>query len=344
MSTLTSLQPTEPSDFLVQRLTLFPPAARADAYILSLLSPMTKHRVQLLSLGRGKNWAGAISWLPPDQALDLILPFQNIDVSLGGQERAIQGLKWRGVRRFDEQSLVGSCVLPVMGVEMVWMWVGLEEDEDRVGGWKLHDILPLPGREEVKEWLEAAEFYPTVEEAERRFREEKEGKVEDKQAPTEEKTAEDEEDDDYWDQYNAVTGEPLQELPEPKAKTPALETGTPATQDEDTYYRQYDQIESQIGEGGQGMEGVEQSKSAPAAEDDWLAVPTVNHPASTPTTNTKVSAQEQEPEQKDAVDGGKMKRVVTNHVRSQIRDLCLLALGAGISEEEFKQTVLDSLP
>ena len=82
---------------LVLQLPLFPPAAQPPRTLQPFLSPILRHKLSFLSLGRGSGWAGALTWLPPDQSYKVSERLKNTWLADGLQER------FRGYRRFDDE-------------------------------------------------------------------------------------------------------------------------------------------------------------------------------------------------------------------------------------------------
>jgi len=90
------LSDSEWSD-LLQQLPLFPPAAQPPRTLQPFLSPLLRHKLGFLSLGRGSGWAGALTWLPPDQSYKVNDRLKSTWLADGLQER------FRGYRRFDDE-------------------------------------------------------------------------------------------------------------------------------------------------------------------------------------------------------------------------------------------------
>jgi hypothetical protein len=70
MSPSVSQEPTclEQSEWsgLLGQLPLFPPAAQPPPTLFPLLSPLLQQKLSLLSVGRGRGWPAALTWLSSD--------------------------------------------------------------------------------------------------------------------------------------------------------------------------------------------------------------------------------------------------------------------------------------
>ena len=86
------------SELLLQ-LPLFPPPAYPPPTLYPLLAPLLRQKLGLLSLGRGRNWPGALTWHPPDLSY-------KVNERLRGPKPATGlGEEFRGYRRFDEETV-----------------------------------------------------------------------------------------------------------------------------------------------------------------------------------------------------------------------------------------------
>ncbi|PRP79644.1 hypothetical protein PROFUN_08967 [Planoprotostelium fungivorum] len=161
-----------PTNYLVERLQLFPPPSRPPSILLAYLSPWTRDRVGLLSLGRGVNWAGAISWqdvLDGGNDIALLLqstPFEvlwplSID-DIDTSEVALKDIQWLGFNKFDEEMMMACAQLPNLKKMQFWfVWID-RDDEIGFGGWKLHDIRLLSDEERKQ-----MRWYASISDAER---------------------------------------------------------------------------------------------------------------------------------------------------------------------------------
>jgi hypothetical protein len=85
---------------LLNQLPLFPPAAQPPAAIFPLLSPLLQQKLGLLSIGRGRGWPGALTWLSPDLSYKVNERLRGAWRPDGLQER------FRGYRRFDQEMVL----------------------------------------------------------------------------------------------------------------------------------------------------------------------------------------------------------------------------------------------
>jgi len=89
------------SELLVQ-LPLFPPSAHPPSTLYPLLAPLLRQKVGLLSLGRGRNWPGTLTWLPPELSYKVNERLKNTKPSTSLEE------SFRGYRRFDQETVCNS--------------------------------------------------------------------------------------------------------------------------------------------------------------------------------------------------------------------------------------------
>ena len=96
---------SEWSDLLGQ-LPLFPPAPQPPPELFPFLSPLLRHKLGFLSLGRGHGWPGALTWLP----LDLSHKVNERLKSAGGADSLHE--HFRGYRRFDDEMVAAPALQP----------------------------------------------------------------------------------------------------------------------------------------------------------------------------------------------------------------------------------------
>ena len=84
---------------LLNQLPLFPPPAHPPPTLYPLLAPLLRQKLGLLSLGRGRNWPGTLTWLPPELSY-------KVNERLKSRLRQIGlGQEFRGYRRLDEETV-----------------------------------------------------------------------------------------------------------------------------------------------------------------------------------------------------------------------------------------------
>jgi hypothetical protein len=96
------MESSEWSELLLQ-LPLFPPAAHPPSTLYPLLAPLLRQKTGLLSLGRGRNWPSALTWLPPELSYKVNERLKNLQPSILLEEH------FRGYRRFDDETV---CAYP----------------------------------------------------------------------------------------------------------------------------------------------------------------------------------------------------------------------------------------
>jgi hypothetical protein len=96
-----SLERSEWSSLLGQ-LPLFPPAPHPPPALFPLLSPLLQQKLGLLSLGRGRGWPGALTWLPHELSYKVNERLKSAWLADGLEER------FRGYRRFDDETVRSS--------------------------------------------------------------------------------------------------------------------------------------------------------------------------------------------------------------------------------------------
>jgi hypothetical protein len=96
-----SLERSEWSSLLGQ-LPLFPPAPHPPPALFPLLTQLLQQKLGLLSLGRGRGWPGALTWLPHELSYKVNERLKSAWLADGLEER------FRGYRRFDDETVRSS--------------------------------------------------------------------------------------------------------------------------------------------------------------------------------------------------------------------------------------------
>ena len=223
-------------------------STKAPPSLLPLLAPILRSRVTLLAgysddrfstelASPSDSWLSLLSWSSNGAGLCQSLAQQDFSPHPSG-EFEIGEYEFKGVRRFDSETVKAGVVLLEREIEVLYVWVSAKEDKEDGEGWKVVDVRIAKECETVDE-----KWYPTVTAAEEGFREEAQqqqhhsvkethhfltlpslGRKSDNQENQENQ----EEDDSYWDLYDRSP-----------ARTPAAyqNQGQPPTEEE--YFAQY---------------------------------------------------------------------------------------------------------
>ena len=224
-------------------------STKAPPSLLTLLAPILRSRVTLLAgyshgesstglASPSDSWLSLLSWSTNGAELCQSLAQQDFSPHPSG-EFEIGEYEFKGVRRFDTETVKARVMLPERGMEAVYVWVTAREDKECGEGWKVVDVRMATEREaEDKE-----KWYRTVAAAEEGFREEAQqqqhhsGKETphclSSPSPGQESDNQEnqEEDDSYWDLYDRSP-----------ARTPAASQNKRHLPTEDEYFAQYSTV------------------------------------------------------------------------------------------------------
>ena len=239
-------------DLLLPLLAHIPIAfssTRAPPSLLPLLAPILRSRVTLLAgyshgesstelASPSDSWLSLLSWSTNGAELCQSLAQQDFSPHPSG-EFEIGEYEFRGIRRFDTETVKARVMLLERGIEALYVWVTAREDKEGGEGWKVVDVrMPTECEAENKE-----KWYRTVAAAEEGFREEAQqqqhhsGKETphclSSPSPGQESDSQEnqEGDDSYWDLYDRSP-----------ARTPAASQNKRHLPTEDEYFAQYSTV------------------------------------------------------------------------------------------------------
>ncbi|OLL25344.1 hypothetical protein NEOLI_004793 [Neolecta irregularis DAH-3] len=127
---------------LIQQLPIFPPDSTPKS-LLPYLSPITRHRVELLSLGQA-SWTNAISWLPPEYGSGIASHLSQL------KRKDIDTAQFFGFQKPDQDTLFAS--YRIDGLNFVFLWVVDDDDQGCPAAWKLHNIISTT-HEDISQWF-----------------------------------------------------------------------------------------------------------------------------------------------------------------------------------------------
>ena len=153
-------------------------ATKAPPSLLPLLAPILRSRVTLLAgysdneLSTGfkspsDSWLSLLSWSTNGAELCQSLAQQESSPHPSG-EFEIGEYDFKGVRRFDMETVKARVVLLERRIDILYVWVNAKEDKEGGEGWKIVDVRMVNECETADE----ERWYPTVIAAEAGFREE----------------------------------------------------------------------------------------------------------------------------------------------------------------------------
>lgn len=244
-------------------------ATKAPPSLLPLLAPILRSRVTLLAgysdneLSTGfkspsDSWLSLLSWSTNGAELCQSLAQQESSPHPSG-EFEIGEYDFKGVRRFDMETVKARVVLLERRIDILYVWVNAKEDKEDGEGWKIVDVRMIKEFEAV---VDEETWYPTVTAAEEGFREEAQQQQQQQhysvketnhllslsspvqKSDNQEGQENQEEDDSYWDLYDRSP-----------ARTPAASQNQGQLPTEDEYFAQYSTV-SPVLDPGLGPSGL----------------------------------------------------------------------------------------
>ncbi|KAL4872207.1 hypothetical protein BDV12DRAFT_193653 [Aspergillus spectabilis] len=332
--------------------------------LLSLLSPILRQRVQILSsvsASSADSWLQLLCWdSEKGERLQSLIDGATFEPHPVSGEIELPGDIPVTYKRVDDETLQSRLDIPDYGLKVLYLWCPQEENSP---GWLIAEVLPSEGvREDNGDWS------LSIGEANSRA---KEKLVEDalKAAENDERTAvhmekEDDDDGDYWARYDATPGRT------PSVKNPAPPTLSSMLQhqgagpSESSYFSQYADVQPVMDSHDPDEEHPELGPTslagdmlaelakrnlgngewAPQEHSDPTNGMSLSHPrpASASSSNSEaVSKLEQEAENQSTYEIG-----VKQHISSNLKSLFRLAKATGLSRADFQslvQTELDLL-
>ncbi|KAI6770441.1 hypothetical protein HG530_005070 [Fusarium avenaceum] len=252
----TQLPPPDATQLLAPFLPALPPAAISTEPaigILPLLSPILRQRVKLLSPTSTEPWIRLLCY---DKAKTPEL----VQIAQGGslEPHPVSGeveVDWdydaeTRFRRVDEETLQALVALSTLGLafQLIYCVGDIEGGGD---GWRVGEVTVADKPSPFSLFGGA----PSIEEAERQFRETQAKKVTDQLKDTSSHGNslhvpdaghdDEEDDDDYWARYDATPARtPAQKpSPAPHSKATSQAGGVRASSAEDAYFAQYDSVQ-----------------------------------------------------------------------------------------------------
>lgn len=381
----------DPSTLVAPILPALPPAAVAQEPapgVLPLLSPILRQRVQLLSTSSTEPWLRLLSYDPAKAA-------KLVEVAQSGafEPHPISGeveIDWdydaeTRYRRLDEETLQALIAVEMLGLVFQLIYcVG-----DTVGGgdgWRIGEVT-VPDKPNPFINFEGVS---SIAEADRQFKEKMTAKAPAQSGgllaasaaqsgafvPSNGQNADEDDDDGYWDQYDATPAgrTPAQKRsPAPRSLAASQPAASQEAADEANYFAQYDDVQPAMDNHDPDEEAEMAAHSIPplgtsirapdAAVDNnetqgsWTLAdadgtgssPRDSHlnaallhprPESSASSNgeQRVAKLEQMADQR-----GENEFSVKQHVSRSIRSLWLLSRGSGIDREEFESMVKTEL-
>ena len=151
------IPPPEPRSLLAPLLACLPTAfvsPRPPPALLSLLSPVLRQRVQLLSLtssSSSESWLPLLCWDPESarQLVDFVSESDAFELHPISGEIEIGSVEPVKYRRLDEETLQARIAAPETGLTVIVLWVGASGDgEDNA--WRIAEVKPLDDLDDVR--------------------------------------------------------------------------------------------------------------------------------------------------------------------------------------------------
>ena len=209
-----NILPPDPHALLPPLLACLPTAfvaPRPPPSLLSLLSPILKQRLNLLSATPGQpsdaSWLRLLCW-DPEAAFKLVSAVESTDFEphpVSG-EIELGDIDGPSYRRLDEETLQARLLVPDLNLLVVYVWCEWE-DEGGGAGWLVSEVRALSTEES-----NSTAWSPTMSEANEKSRLSLTNKPGSLHSPREEGPrgtmtgqGADDDDDDYWAQYDKIS-------------------------------------------------------------------------------------------------------------------------------------------
>lgn len=232
-ATLPSLLACLPTAFASPR----PPPA-----LLELLSPILKQRVQLLSESPSTtSWLPLLNWDAQEAAkLAQIVESASLEPHpVSGEIELASEPEDPKYRRIDEETLQALVNIPDTGLAVVYIWA----TADGTQAWKVAELKPLD-----EGWQgNAAPWESSIRAADDAFESKTHGPTIVTESATGTGQEDEEEDDSYWDRYDATPGRTPARTPPVASQPQQQRTGSSlrpnASNVEDNYWGQYGSVQ-----------------------------------------------------------------------------------------------------
>ncbi|PWY89349.1 hypothetical protein BO70DRAFT_377722 [Aspergillus heteromorphus CBS 117.55] len=359
------IPPPDPRALLPPLLACLPTAfvsPQPPPALLSLLSPILRQRVQILSSVAASptdSWLRLLCWDAgqAERLQELVdgASFEPHPVS--GEIELPDELPVR-YNRMDEETLRSRVIVPEYSLQVLYLWC---PDDQEGGGpaWRVAELLPQEGDVgEEPAWV-ASIGDANVHQKENLLEDALKATESDQHA-ADEKEAEDGEDDDYWAQYDATPDRT------PAVKTPAPKPVSSLQQSETDYFSRYGDVqpaldnhdpeEEQPELGPSSLNGdmlakllqrqfsggetdqTDQTADAPATNGNHGGLSHPRPSSISSGSSDAVARLEQEAENQSSYEVG-----VKQHIGSSIKGLFRLAKATGISRSDFQSLVKTEL-
>ncbi|KKK24572.1 hypothetical protein P175DRAFT_0496962 [Aspergillus ochraceoroseus IBT 24754] len=357
------IPPPDPRTLLPPLLACLPTAfisSRPPPALLSLLSPILRQRVEVLSsvsASSTDSWLRLLCWDPQKgERLQSLVDGANFEPHPVSGEIELPGDIPVAYRRLDEETLQSRVLIPDYNLQVVYLWCPRGQDET-VPGWLVAELLPDEGGGETDgTWLFSigeANAHAKEQLLEDALRAAESNEL----APPQKEEEEEEDDDDYWARYDATPARtPSAKPPAPGRLSSMQQRHGPS---ESSYFDRYADVQPAMDSHDPEEEHPElgptsllgdiaaevikrnmenEESSYPDHPNDTHEMP-LSHPRpSSVSSSSSVAKLEQEAANQSTCEVG-----VKQHIGSNIKSLFRLAKATGISRAEFQSIVRTEL-
>ncbi|KAI9888394.1 MAG: hypothetical protein M1814_000510 [Vezdaea aestivalis] len=339
-------------------------STRPPLALLPLLSPILRQRIQLLAAGTSDSWLTFLcrNKEAGPQLVNLVeshaSAFEPHPVS---GEIEVENAGEPKYARLDAETLRAKVALDELEIEILFVWCSDDtQGLGGTGGWRVSEVLPRESTESNK-----GEWKATIIDAEEKFRSLQfrgnagsSNRLEalQRQESSTGTTGSDNDDDDYWQRYDATPSR----TPGPMAsadlntETPSSSIQMPSNDNDDAYFNQYASIQPEM-DGDDPSAGLSE-KQGSTLQGDNLLKSDIKHAPFSPEAYRQPSdsldrsrlgfESPSEPVanlERVAENDSRTEMSIKTHVSSTIKSLWRLSRTVGISRGDFSEMVLQEL-